>query len=252
MSVDPRDEMMARALVDGGVAEGMRVLDLGCGWGRLSQMIAQRVGPRGQVVAVDRDPAVLEVARAMARERGEDRITFVEADLHALPGALGTFDAMVGRRVLMYQPDAAATLRAVSRVLAPGAAVVLQEIDTTMVPRSSAPTPLHDRVHRWVWDMVAREGGSTRMGLDLAGAMASAGVAVTEVRVEAVHQTWQRRLPTAAMVRAVLPRIVERGAATAEEVDIDTLDARLEAELRATGASFVGDVLFSAWGRFGE
>jgi hypothetical protein len=50
------------------------------------------------------------------------------------------------------------------------------------------------------------------------------------------------------MVRAVLPRIVERGVATEAEVDVDTLDQRLDDELRETGGAFVGDALFSAWG----
>jgi SAM-dependent methyltransferase len=248
MMVDPRDAMMERVLVDAGVSRGMRVLDLGCGHGNLSQMIARQVGAEGRVVGVDRDPRVLEVARSAARERGYPQIEFVECDLHALPDDLGPFDAMVGRRVLMYQPDAAATLRAVVRALRPGAVVALQEVDPTMVPVASVPMPLHAQVYRWVWEMVEREGASRQMGLDLPGAMARAGITVADVRVEAVLQTAARRLPTAAMVRAVLPRIVERGVATEAEVDVDTLDQRLDDELRETGGAFVGDALFSAWG----
>ena len=97
--------------------------------------------------------------------------------------------------------------------------------------------------------MVEREGGSLRMGFELPGAMARAGIVVADVRAEAVVQTSQRRLPTAATVRAVLLRIVERGVATVEEVDVDTLDARLDEELRAADAAYVGDMVFSAWGR---
>lgn len=240
--------MMERALVDAGLTRGMRVLDLGCGHGHLSQMIARLVGAEGRVVGVDRDPGVLEVARTMARERGYPQIEFVECDLHALPDDLGPFDAMVGRRVLMYQPDAAETLRAVARAMRPGAVVALQEIDATTVPAASTSMPLHEEVYRWVWEMVAREGASRRMGLDLPGAMARAGITVVDARVESVMQTAARRLPTAAMVRAVLPRIVARGVATEAEVDVETLDQRLEDELRETGGAFVGDALFSAWG----
>lgn len=239
---------MERVLADACVARGMRVLDLGCGHGTVSQMIARRVGEEGRVVGVDRDPRALEFARGAARERGYTQIEFVLCDLHALPDDLGPFDAMVGRRVLMYQPDAAATLRAALRALRPGAVVALQEVDTTMVPVASTPMPLHAEVHRWVWEMVTREGASRQMGLDLPAVMARAGITVTDVRVEAVLQTATRRLPTAAMVRAVLPRMLERAVVTEAEVDVDTLDQRLEDELRATGGAFVGDALFSAWG----
>ncbi|MFO0625298.1 MAG: class I SAM-dependent methyltransferase [Polyangiales bacterium] len=248
MIIDPREAMMERVLVEAGVSRGMRVLDLGCGHGTVSQMIARQVGAEGRVVGVDRDPRVLEVARSAARERGYPQIAFVQCDLHALPDDLGPFDAAVGRRVLMYQPDPAATLRAVVRALRPGAVVALQEIDATTVPAASTPMPLHEQVYRWVWEMVAREGASRRMGLDLPGAMTRAGITAVDVRVECVMQTAARRLPTAAMVRAVLPRIVERGVATEAEVDVDTLDQRLDDELRETGGAFVGDALFSAWG----
>ena len=201
------------------------------------------------MVGVDRDPRALATAREAAAARGFSNVTFVEADLVALPMALGLFDVAVGRRVLMYQPDAAAALRAVTRLVRPGGVVAIQEQDASFVPASPAALPLHRRVLGWIWRMVEREGGNLRMGFELPAAMARAGVVVADVRAEAVVQTSQRRLPTAATVRAVLLRIVERGVATVEEVDVDTLDARLDEELRAADAAYVGDMVFSAWGR---
>lgn len=44
-------------------------------------------------------------------------------------------------------------------------------------------------------------------------------------------------------------RIVERGVATEEEIDVDTLDQRLADELRSANATYVGDVVFGAWAR---
>lgn len=249
MIVDPRDAMMERLLDDAGIGEGMRVLDLGCGYGNVSQMISRRVGDRGEVVAVDRDARPLVTARELAATRGFTRITFVEADLTALPTSIGTFDAAVGRRVLMYQPDVAATLRAVARVVRPGGVVAVQEVDASMVPACTAEVPLHRRVHAWVWEMVSREGATRSMGLELPSAMQRAGITLCDARAELVVQTPDRRLPTAAMVRAVLPRIVERGVATEAEVDVDTLDQRLDDELRAAGVAYVGDAVFNVWGR---
>jgi SAM-dependent methyltransferase len=248
-AADPRDAMLERLLADAGIGPGMRVLDLGCGHGHVSRRIAGRVGDRGHVVGVDRDAGALDTARRLAAAEGLGNVSFVEADLLALPEALGPFDAAVGRRVLMYQPDAVAALRAVARAVRPGGVIAIQEQDASMAPASPAALPLHRRVHAWVWEMVAREGANLHMGFDLPGAMRRAGIAVADVRAELAVQTPERRLATAAMVRAVMHRIVAQGVATAEEIDVDTLDQRLDDELRASGSAFVGDVVFSAWGR---
>lgn len=60
------------------------VLDVGCGTGRLTGVIAERL-PRGRVVAVDRSANMLRVARANLRPRWGDRVRFVRADAAALP-----------------------------------------------------------------------------------------------------------------------------------------------------------------------
>jgi ubiquinone/menaquinone biosynthesis C-methylase UbiE len=50
-----------------GLAAGMRLLDVGCGPGRVTLPAAQRVGPGGSVVAMDIQPAMLrEVAKRVA------------------------------------------------------------------------------------------------------------------------------------------------------------------------------------------
>ena len=72
---------------------------------------------------------------------------------------------------------------------------------------------------------------------------------VEEVRAEAIVQTPTNPYPVGTIVRAILPRIVRCGVATAEEIDIETLDQRLEDEWRRTNATYVGDMMFGAWAR---
>jgi SAM-dependent methyltransferase len=251
MMVDPRDVMLQRLLVDAGISASMRVLDLGCGYGKVSAMLSRIVGPSGSVTGVDRDPSAIEVAKRSAASQGLTNTRFQVTSIESLAESSlkGPFDAAVARRVFMYVPDPVAALLAVKGQVRAGGVVVLQEQDTSMVPVASAPLPLHRRVHEWVWTMVEREGANVRFGLALPSVFARAGLSLEELRVEAVAQTASRRLPTADMVRAVMPRIVAQGVATEAEIDVDTLDQRLEAELTESGASFVGDVVFGAWGR---
>src|SRR4051794_27110273 len=63
-----------------------QVLDLGCGTGRVTGELAQRV-PRGRVVALDRSPAMLATARDWLRARPQavPLVSLVNGDGAALP-----------------------------------------------------------------------------------------------------------------------------------------------------------------------
>ena len=75
----------------------------------------------------------------------------------------GSFDAVVGRRVLMYQPDAKGALWMLSRVLRPGGLIIFQEHDATVGPVSLTLLPLQARVREWIWRTVQRELSSLRL-----------------------------------------------------------------------------------------
>jgi cyclopropane fatty-acyl-phospholipid synthase-like methyltransferase len=47
-----------------GIAQGMRVLDIGCGMGDVTMLAAQLVGPAGRVVSIDLDQASIETVGA--------------------------------------------------------------------------------------------------------------------------------------------------------------------------------------------
>jgi len=242
-------DMTERLLVDAGIAAGMRVLDIGCGRGDVSLLVARLVGAQGSVLGVDRDAGALAMARDRVRDAGVGNVTFAQGDVSALGAEHGVFDAAVGRRVLMYLPDPVQALRGVVRLLRPGARVVFQEADATMVPASRVPLPLNARANRWMWQTVEREGGNIHMGFDLAPALEDAGLIVEEVRAEAIVQTPRSRHPVGMIVRAMMPRILAHGVATEAEIDVDTLDKRLAEECEKANATYVGDMAFGAWAR---
>jgi len=246
---DRVDEMTERLLRDAGVGAGMRVFDVGCGRGDLTFLVARLVGDGGRVLGMDRDPRPLSIARDRARELGLANVELIEGDITAPdPERIG-FDAVVGRRVLMYQADRVAAVRTLAAALRPGGLMVFQEVDTTMVPASRTPLPLHEQAHRWMWETVAREGATTSMGFELPGVLEEAGLVVEQVRAEAIVQTAKARHVAATIVRAMLPRIVGHGVATEAEIDVDTLDTRLAEELQRSNATYIGDMIFGAWAR---
>lgn len=246
---DAARDFTRRLLVDAGIGAGMRVLDIGCGTGEVALLAADLVGGRGDVVGVDRDEGPLAAARDRARERRSTNVRFARGDFDALPLGPGAFDAAVGRRVLMYQPDAVRAVQRLALNVRPGGLIVFQEHDSTMVPASLVPMPLHRRAQEWIWRTVEREGADVHMGFGLHAALARAGLSVEHVRAEAVVQTPEEPYGVGAIVRALLPRIVRQGVATEAEIDADTLDRRLDEERVGTNATYVGDVMFGAWAR---
>ncbi|MEJ7732728.1 MAG: methyltransferase domain-containing protein [Polyangiaceae bacterium] len=242
-------DMTERLLVDAGIGPGMRVLDVGCGHGNVSVLLARLVGAQGMVLGVDRDAGALAVAEARVRELGLLQIAFLQRDVGALSADVGTFDAAVGRRVLMYQPDAVAAVRSVATAVRPGGVVVFQEHDPSMGPGRLAPLPLHERVRGWIWQMVEREGASLHMGFDLDGVLRRAGLEVEHVRAEAIVQTPDAPYDLFSIVRAVLPRMVAAGVVGPEEVDIDTLEQRLRDERQGNPGTYLPELVFSAWAR---
>ena len=245
---DVGGDVTERLLADAGVAAGMQVLDIGCGRGDVSLMLARRIGGAGRVLGIDHDAAAVAAANQRARELGVPNLHFTQADLGALGPEFGPFDAIVGRRVLMYLPEPLLALRQLAAVLRPGGLVVFQEHDATMVPGRLTPLPLHEQAHRWVWQTVEREGADIHVGFKLATLFTQAGLVVECVRAEAIVQTpTGQQHSTEAIVRAMLPRIVQHGVASATEIDVDTLGARLAAERAQANATYVGDMIFGAW-----
>jgi len=100
-----------------------RVLDAGCGSGRVTEQLAERL-PNGQVVALDGSPAMVDAARErLARFGG--RIEYVVADL-GKPLPIEPVDAILSTATFHWVPDHDALFRNLGAVLHPGGRLVAQ------------------------------------------------------------------------------------------------------------------------------
>jgi SAM-dependent methyltransferase len=109
---------LAPALVDAaGVRDGMRVLDVGCGPGGLTDALAGRVGD-GNVAAIDPAPQFVEACRQ--RHPAADVREGVAEDL---PWAADSFDATLSCLVIGFMQDAEEGVRERVRVTRPGGTV---------------------------------------------------------------------------------------------------------------------------------
>lgn len=110
------------ALIDmAGIRSGMRVLDLACGAGTQSIQAAKCVGPNGRVIAIDISPTMLEHVRRNAIKSGLQNIETFECAAEDLDETQAPFDASISRLGLMLFSSPRGALKAVQRVLRPGA-----------------------------------------------------------------------------------------------------------------------------------
>jgi trans-aconitate methyltransferase len=99
---------------------GERILDIGCGTGRLTSHVARRV-KNLFVVGLDRSTAMLREATRHA----EEAVGFVQSDAAALPFS-ETFDAVFSTATFHWVPDHDRLFREIHGVLRPGGRLVSQ------------------------------------------------------------------------------------------------------------------------------
>jgi len=239
----PVTERLLRAA---GIGPGMAVLDVGCGFGDVSLIAAELVSNSGRVVGFDRDAR--QVSAACARLGDDTTASFVQATIDDPPE--GEFDAIVGRLVLMYQPDLDAAIASLIRRLRPGGVVAF--IENNLRPDGSQliywpPTPLPERIRAWI----ARGFGSAQhlLGLQLPSVFRRAGLVPTPPYESAaiIYEGRDHAEMWAELIRSMLPTLIALGVDPID-IDIDTLADRLYAEGGDEQISVLGPMI-GVWAR---
>lgn len=238
-------------LTGAGVTAGMKVLDLGSGAGDVALLVADLVGPQGRVVGVDSDPRILETARARVHAAGWTTVEFREGDIEH-PDLEAGFDAVVGRWILMYVPDPADLLRRAAALLRPGGIMAFQEMDLSRPPRTYPPTSLHERLARLMVPPAGGPGPDTTMGMKLYRTYLAAGLPAPRLRIDAPiggGPDWPGYAYLTGTLRSLLPTLERVGAVAAGDVDVDTLEHDLRAELVAADGVQILPSVVGAWTR---
>ena len=121
---------------------GDRVLEIGAGPGYVSFALAERVGEKGVVYALDRSADALAYLERLQNERGVAQIRRIVGDAATIEPASVPADCALITMVLHHADDPAGVLRNVARCVPPGAPVVIGEFHP-QGPCTSGPPQDH-------------------------------------------------------------------------------------------------------------
>jgi ubiquinone/menaquinone biosynthesis C-methylase UbiE len=239
-----------QVFLSAGLASGMRVLDVGCGAGDVSFLAAKLVGASGRVLGMDKSSASIAVARERAEAAKLQNVTFIQGDVADL-SLKDSFDAVVGRLVLMYLPDPVAALRRMANHVRTDGLIIFHEMDTAGF-RSLPYSPVFEKCAGWINETCRRGGIETQMGLKLYQTFLSAGLPAPQMILGARIEGGQNSPAyeyVAQTVRSLLPMVEQFGVAKAEEVQVETLAQRMRDEVTTGGGVIVIPPLVGAWAR---
>ena len=214
-------------LAGAGIKPGSQVLELGCGSGDMTLLLAHRVGPNGEVVALDRDQAQLDAAALRVADAGFRNVKFVLADLDNFEPTR-TFDAIAGRYFLLYVASPEAAIARVAKWVRPGGTMAFLEMDFFRGVHSSIWPLASPETHQaivFIGDVMLDAGINPHMAARLPSILTRYGSVQVQTSAPPQYGARSIELPLEA-VRSVTPVARKLGRADADHHDVDALLAR--------------------------
>ncbi|MBF7015994.1 class I SAM-dependent methyltransferase [Staphylococcus durrellii] len=239
-----RNDFTLRLLEAVNIQEGMRVLDVGCATGEVTHLLSEIVGVSGEVIGVDMNEQLLDIAKA---NNNADNIEYINSDVYQLPDELEPFDVIVGRRILMYLPEAKACLQNLKRFLKPGGILCFQESDAINGGAGAHQLPLHQQAIQRIWDTVAAEGGDIHIGQKLYMMYLNIGIPQPQVIAEALIQTSDDN--DLQWLTEMMETRMKQNEIVNQDFSLETFKANMSHEAQEAQAAFIRDMAFGVWGR---
>jgi SAM-dependent methyltransferase len=165
-----------------GIQAGAAVADIGCGPGAMLQVLSERVGPTGSVIAIDGDVPSAAAAQALVDTAGLTNVTVRGGRADDTGLEPGSLDVVMMRHVLAHNGDAEQRIvDHVAKLVRPGGAVFLVDADGLAIRVRPADPDVDDLLARYR-ELLALKGCDFMTGLRLDELLSAAGLEVLEFR----------------------------------------------------------------------
>jgi ubiquinone/menaquinone biosynthesis C-methylase UbiE len=207
------DQATSEVLDGIGIEPGMRCLDVGSGAGAVLRLMAERVGPTGQVVGLDKEGPVGQLALMDLHRQGYRQVSFRRGDVNQTAAfAAGSFDVVFARFFLMHMLDPARTLRRLYEWVRPGGWLIVQDYD--LEPLDIHPAlPSFAAFRRICFTVMEQTDRDVRLGIKLRSLFMQGGAGAPDGSCVHARQTTlvEAADTIAAVYRGLLPLALELG-----------------------------------------
>ena len=238
-----------RLFREAGIGPGQRVLDLGSGMGDVAMLVAQIVGPSGEVLGIERDANSIARAKARVAEAGLHNVSFLNTDVNNIVSDK-FFDAAVGRFILMYLPDPVSALQSAVDLVRPGGVLAFQEPSWAPMLAFGASLSLWSRTRQLIHETILRSGANLEMGPALYPVFQKTGLPAPKMHLEMPLGSDQDFIRlTSDLLCSLRPLAAQHKVSLKELGDLDTLADRICAEVAAANTVVSLIAVVGAWSR---
>ena len=229
-----------------GLIRGMKCLDIGCGGGHVTILMARTIGPEGRVIGADTDAKILALAREDAKAAKATNVEFQQQD--ACAGLWhNEFDVAYARFLLSHLNEPGNCLAAMVEACLPGGTIVIEDTDfagSFCYP----PCAAYERYKELYQELVERRGGDANIGPKLPTMLRRAGIQDIQLNViQPAHVDGEGKLMASLTMARISDALTAEGlAAESEAQQILTQLNHLAAD-RETVISLPR--IFQVWGK---
>ncbi len=231
-----------------GLRAGQSVVELGCGPRGCLDLLAERVGPDGRVVGVERSPDAATLARHLVTELGFNNVEIRVGDARATGLPHAGFDVATARLVLVNVPAPEEIVAEAVALVRPGGAVAFHEADWVSHV-CDPPLPAFDRLIELFHTSAQLTGTNLSIGRALPRLLREAGLVDVQARsmVQVFPPGHPRRTITLDFVDNLATRWLAQGLTT--EPELAELSASVRRHLDDPGTLLMSHLFVQAWGQ---
>jgi ubiquinone/menaquinone biosynthesis C-methylase UbiE len=244
-SWEPESEAMLDRIQ---IQPGWRCLDLACGPMGIIGPLSRRVGPTGQVIGADVNPAMLAAARSFAEKNGLSNVDFAEVNAYQSGLPRASFDFVHARFMFAPLGHEDILLDELFALTRPGGIIASQESDESGYV-CYPPQPAWERLKQITVAAFARGGGDYSAGRRSYGLLRRAGLEDVQVRAATLalpeghpYRLWPIESATALRARMLEWNLIE-------ETEFDQLLGECERIAQDPNIFLTSFTVVQAWGR---